>query len=119
MFAIAILKNVYTPDIQGESQPRFYSDDHGEIIYFDTTAEAKAQIAEWQNDRIVLSHNEHSAPDYVIVNDVTADYIRDGRNQDMSNYDWDHADCHCGNCQTCFAMMINQDRRYIRTHAEQ
>jgi len=118
MYAISVLRNVYQPDIQGESQPGFHNDFHGNIVEFETIEEAKSEIAEWESDRVVLSHNEYSAPDYIIVSDVTADYIQSGRNSDMSNYDWDGAECECGECQKCFAMMISQDRDYIRSHAK-
>lgn len=113
MYSIAILRNVYKPDLQCESQPSFYTDFHGDIVEFETAEDAKSKIREWKSDRVVLSHNEYSTPDYIVVSNLTAEYIQSGRNGDMSNYNWDEAGCECGECQDCFEMMIAQDRAYI------
>ena len=111
MCQIAKLGHYYQPDIQGSEQPRI-----AEELY-DTIDEAKAVIAEREDGVYLLDHNESGRPTYVIVDDVTAYYITSGRHQDMSNYDWHNAECECGECNTCMAMMIGQDREYLLTNA--
>ena len=104
---IAILKHTYQPDLQGMETPRIYDAD------YDTLDEAAAQIAEWDNEIYVTEHNESGRPTYLVVDDLAADYVNGGRNQDMSNYDWSDADCECGECNDCCTMAILQDRDYL------
>jgi hypothetical protein len=111
MYQIAKLAHYYKPDIQGDEQPRVYTE------LYDTIDEAQAVIAEWDEDVYITDHNESGRPTYVIVEDAVADYIANGRHQDMSNYNWDNAECTCGECTTCSAMMIGQDRDYLLTNA--
>lgn len=110
-YQIATLPHYYAPDIQGQEKPRI--DDE----MYDTIDEAKAAIAELEDGIYYLDHNESGRPTYVVVDDVTADYIASGRNEDMSNYDWENAKCGCGECSTCFDMMIGQDRDCLLTAA--
>lgn len=118
MYTIAVLRNVYQPDIQGESQPQFYTDNHGLIVEFETIEEAQALVAEWKSGVIVIGNNEYAAPDYHIVDVSTAEYVLSGRGGDMSNYEWEGCICECGECADCIGMMIEQDCDYIRSRAE-
>ncbi len=117
-FYIAILGNYYLPDIQGERSVRWASHEQGEAMPFDSIEEAKAWIEEAESDVYVTSHNEAGRPEYMVVDERVYDYISGGRNQDMSNYDWDGAECDCGECETCIDMMIDQDRDYVRGEAQ-
>lgn len=115
---IAILKHAYHPDLQGMEQPEIYCEENTDIpVDFETLEEAKAQIEKWNDETYYLSHNESGRPTYLVVENVDADYVRSGRNQDMSNYDWDDADCECGECNVCCSMMIGQDREYLTQNA--
>ena len=104
---IATLKHTYMPDLQGKRQPRIHGED------YETLDDAIAKITEWNNDIYVTDNNESGRPTYVVVEDVPADYVSGGRNEDMSNYDWDNAACDCGECGVCCEMMIDQDRQYL------
>lgn len=111
-YQIVTLKHYYQPDLQGKEQPSFNDE------YYDTVADAEKVARKLNDETYYLDHNESGRPDYAIVNERDAEYIRSGRNEDMSNYDWDGAECDCGECRTCFEMMIIQDRDYIRSNAE-
>lgn len=63
------------------------------------------------------SHGESGCPTYLVVDDVSADYVISGRGGDISNYNWEDADCDCGECSACFAMMIAQDRAFLQDNA--
>lgn len=122
-YHIAILKHVYQPDLQGDRQPQWRTDHHDDLISYDSPEEARAEIADAESEIYVTGNNESERPEYIIVDDVTADYIRDGRNMDLSNYDWDNCSCKrnngecCGECNECITLMIDQDRDYIRARA--
>lgn len=88
-------------------------------IYYDSYKEAKKIINMLDNEIYVLSNNEYSRPEYYIIDDITADWIKSGRNEDMSNYDWDEAKCVCGECSICIKMMNEQDREYVKIMAEE
>lgn len=112
MYQIATLGDYYEPDLQGQRQPRFEEDNSGNPIEYDTIDEAKAVIKDWLETRTVLGHNQYGVT-YLVVESAHGDYILGGRNSDMSNYDWDNATCDCGECDTCFNLMIDQDRQYL------
>ena len=133
MYQIWRLPYFYAPDIQGQNAPKPIVDMHGDIEEYEDIPAAQAVIDELQDGVYILEHNEHSAPDLIIVDDVTGDYVYSGRNFDMSNYDWDGWDdpdnayvCACptsdgdacGECGNCIERMINQDRTYIRSRME-
>ncbi|NPU90210.1 MAG: hypothetical protein HPY87_10095 [Fervidobacterium sp.] len=84
---------------------------------YDTYEEAKDAVDELDNSLYILDNNEYSRPDYYIIPDNVAYYVESGRFGDMSNYDWDNAECECGECNICLAMMIEQDRDYIVANA--
>ncbi len=113
MYEIAILGHYYHPDLQGKETPRIHCDERNNPIEYDSLEDARAVIDEWNDDVYILSHNESGRPTYLIVANVDGDYIHDGRNGDLSNYDWDDASCTCGECNTCFQMCIAQDREYL------
>lgn len=122
-YQIAILRHTYMPDLQGERSPRFFSDRNDNTVEFETVEEARAMIDEWNSEVVVLSNNESGRATYLIVEDVDGDYIRGGRNGDMSNYDWgdfekfcSHDDA-CGECSGCINYMIDQDRQYLTNNA--
>lgn len=123
MYSIAILKDIFRPDIQGKRQVGWITDDNGAPIQYDTIGEARVAIAERDSAIHYTEHNEAGRPDYVIVEDLTVDYICGGRNGDMSNYDWADNSCTrhkgecCGECNECITMMIDQDREYIHNSA--
>ena len=113
---IAILKNVYYPDIQGKSAVTFvHTENDQNINYFDSIEEAVEEKEKLESETYLLSNNEAGRPEYYIVNDNVGDYILSGRNYDMSNYNWNDANCDCGECFKCFQMMIDQDRSYIKS----
>lgn len=115
-FLIAILRDAYQPDLQGLEAPKFYEVDD-KIIDFDSADEAFAKVGELDDAVYYTSHGESGRPKYLVVDDVSANYIISGRGGDMGNYNWDSADCDCGECSTCFAMMIDQDRDFLKDNA--
>lgn len=110
-YKIAVLRYAYQPDIAGLERVHFINEE------FETVEEAKEFIAELDNEVYILQHNEYSRPDYVVVDEVTANWVESGRNGDLSNYDWSNAECTCGECNKCIATMIGQDRAYVRKYA--
>jgi hypothetical protein len=119
-YQIAILRHTYMPDLQSDRSPRIYSDSHNVPIEYDTADAAKTQIAEWEGEVYITSHNESGRPTYLVVESVDGDYIHNGRNGDLSNYDWDgwqdfcsRDDDACGECSGCTKHMIDQDREYL------
>lgn len=110
-YKIATLPHYYHPDIQGNERPRLDGD-------FDTIKDARAEINKRESETYYLQHGESGRPTLLVVDERTADYVECGRGQDMSNYDWDNAECGCGECNTCFEMMITQDRDYLRSRSE-
>ncbi len=109
-YRIAKLGQYYQPEIQGRDKVVILDDG------YDTIAEAKAAIAALEGETYYLANGEAGRPDYYIVDNNVADYLETGRNYDMSNYDWDNAECDCGECNKCCAMMIEQDRQYVRNN---
>lgn len=111
MYKIAILRHAYYPDLQGLETVRFAE---GE---FETVDDAIATVREMDGDIYIMEHGESGRPTLIVVDDVDADYVASGRNQDGSNYDWTVAECECGECAECLDMMIHQDRAYLRSNA--
>lgn len=74
---------------------------------YDNAKDARIAVADMVSDNTIQSR------DYYAITERDADYIASGRDEDMSNYDWDDAECDCGSCDTCAAMMIAQDVDYI------
>jgi len=111
-YKIATLPHYYQPEIQGRDRVSFDGD-------YDTVAAARAEISAQEVLIYYTNNGESGRPTLLVVDSVVADYIESGRNEDASNYDWDNAGCGCGGCNACCAMMIAQDRDYIRKHAEQ
>lgn len=128
-FAIAILRNFYHHDIQGQRSVLFVQEEgqkHPEDYKtYDTLRDALDAVDEMDYEVYYLSHNEADRPEYVIVDADVADYIISGRGGDMSNYDWDDCDCDncdadgnaCGQCNVCIDMMIDQDIDHVRDNA--
>lgn len=115
---IAILRHAYHPDLQSMEQPKVLCEDGTDTpVDYETLEDAIAEVNERNGETYYLSHNESGRPTYVVVDDVDAEYVRSGRNGDMSNYDWDNADCDCGECNECCEMMIGQDREYLIKNA--
>lgn len=124
-YAIAVLRNVYRPDIQGERTVRFVQEDGQnhpeEYRTYPSAQEALDAVDELDGEVYCTGNNEAGRPDYVVVKDTVADYITSGRWGDMSNYDWDECECAnidedgnaCGECSACIDMMIDQDIEYI------
>ncbi|MEM4658358.1 MAG: hypothetical protein QXX77_08065 [Candidatus Methanosuratincola sp.] len=110
-YKIAVLRYAYQPDTGGLERVYFLDEE------FETVEEAKEFIAELDNEVYILQHNEYSRPDYLVVDDVTADWIMSGRNSDLSNYDWSDTECTCGECSKCIVTIIDQDRAYVRKYA--
>jgi hypothetical protein len=122
-YMIAILRNVYQPDLSGLGTVRFYHEepnDQHHPEYYSTIEDAQEQIDMLEDDSYYTCNGEAGAPEYIIVDDDIGDYILDGRNGDLSNYDWSDCGCErgddndcCGECQECLEYMIDQDRQYI------
>lgn len=110
-YKIVELKNTYTPDLQGDRQPIVL--DEAYENYTDT----QDAVYELDHEVYVTSNNEADRPDYLIVEEIDADYVEDGRNMDMGNYNWSESECDCGECSDCCEMMISQDRAYLRQAA--
>ena len=112
-YAIAIMGYEYNT----VSQPGFYSTEYRYYDDYDVMSykEAMQKIEELDGEVYVLRHNEYSRPDYIIVDANSAGWVFGGRNGDMSNYDWDDAECDCGECNVCIDMMNKQDTEYIET----
>jgi len=122
MYCIAVLHHFY----QEVRTPKFVEEDGrgGSILYFETIEEAREWIKEAESEVYVLEHNEYMSPEYIIVEDIVAEFIRSGRNQDLSNYDWSGCVCTkgpdgepCGECNECFSHMAALDRDYIWENA--
>lgn len=108
--ALYRLRHAYKPDLRGLERPFL-------VDWYESYAEAMEDAKAYDSKPYVLMHGEYSPPTYVIVDAQVADYIESGRYEDMSNYDWDDAECTCGECNKCIQMMIEQDREYILDHA--
>ena len=124
-YAIAVLRNVYGPDLQGDRTIRFVHDDEtrkDDYTAYDSIEAAQEVIDEKESGTYYTSNNEAGAPEYVIVEAGVADYITTGRGGDMSSYDWDDCECDnrdangntCGECSVCIALMIDQDIELVR-----
>lgn len=127
-YAIAVLRNVYRPDIQGERTVRFVHDDEtrkDDYTAYESIEAAQEAIDDMESGTYHTSNNEAGAPKYVIVDSSVADYLTTGRGGDMSSYNWDDCDCEtkdedgnaCGECSACIDMMIDQDIEYIHRNA--
>lgn len=114
-YAIAILLDVYdTPEERVTIQ--WETDDRARLVEYDTLAAARRRRDELDAERYVTHSYEAGRPEYVILDDTDAEYIRSGRNGDMSNYEWEDASCECGDCRDCREMMQEQDRDWISEH---
>lgn len=107
-YRIAILKHYYHGSLGVNNAPRIAEE------IFETIEATQATIDELENEVYTLDHNESERPDYYVIDANSADYIIDGRDGDFSNYNWDNANCDCGNCDDCFAMMADQDREFVK-----
>jgi len=116
LFSVAVLREMFSPDIQGRGAVDFVRSDDGQndIEAYSSVDEARARVAALDNEVYVTSAGEAGRPEYVVVSYDDACWISEGRNSDMGNYDWEGAACDCGDCKICFEMMIAQDRSYIR-----
>ena len=113
-FSIAVLREVYGPDIQGHGAVDFLrSQDGRDDVEAFALEEARDMVGELDDEVYVTSNGESGRPEYVVVSYDDACWISEGRNSDMGNYDWEGADCDCGDCRNCTKMMINQDRDYV------
>jgi hypothetical protein len=113
-YRIARIREYYQGTLGVNNGP---SIDDGE---YDTIEAAQAAIDAEKQETYYLAHGEAGRPELIIVDDNTADYIESGRGGDMSNYDWpddDTVECHnCGECNSCIAMMEEQDCNYVRNN---
>jgi hypothetical protein len=127
-YAIAVLRNMYLPDIAGDRAVEFIGDDPArpeDYILYDTIEAAQCAVDVLDTERYVLAHGEAGRPDHIIVTGTTAEYISTGRWGDKTNYDWEGHECDhmdddgnaCGVCEDCIDMMINQDIDYVRSRA--
>ena len=127
-YAIAVLRNVYGPDIQGDRTVRFVHDDEtrkDDYTAYESIEAAQEVIDDMESGTYHTSNNEAGAPEYVIVDSSVADYLTTGRGGDMSSYDWDDCDCDnkdeegnaCGECSVCIDMMIDQDIEHVHHNA--
>lgn len=80
---------------------------------YDSVKEAIKVITEYDTTTYYLSVGEACRPDYYIVTNEVANYIKSGRNGDISKYNWSQAECVCTECKHCKDMMNNQDVDYI------
>ena len=111
MYRIAMLREAYLPDLQGMRRPIIIDE------AYETLADAHAAVAALDAEVYVTTNGESGRPAYLIIDDVAADWVEGGRNQDASNYNWDDDRActnTCGECNECIDMMIRQDRRYLR-----
>jgi len=115
-YKIVVLRQAYSPDLQGIERPHFLSEENSQDdLVIDTIEDAKDKIEELDNEIYVTSNGESGRPEYLIVDDnYTIGY------DDMSNYNWDDSDCDrgadgeaCGECADCIQLMINQDRQGV------
>ena len=114
-YSIAILLNVFdTPEERVTIQ--WETDDRARLVEYDTLVDAITRRDELDAECYVTHSYEAGRPEYVILDDTDAEYVRNGRNGDMSNYDWEDADCECGDCRECREMMQEQDRDWISEH---
>ena len=115
LFSVAVLREMFSPDIQGHGAVDFLrSQDGRDDVEAYALEEARDMVGELDNEVYYTSSGESGRPDYVVVSYDDAMWISEGRNSDMGNYDWEGAACDCGYCKICFEMMIAQDRSYIR-----
>jgi len=117
-YKIVKLRNMYVPDLQCRRQ--------AEILEgaYDTIIDAQCAIDDLQDAIYITDNGEAGAPEYIILEDVDADYISSGRGGDYSNYEWDGCTCGkgrennpCGECDACIQCMINQDVKYCQDNA--
>lgn len=121
-YAIAILRSVYQPDIQGAGSVRWVMDDDGQSIrIYDSVYDARAARDDLDSDVYVCQHGEAGRPEYIVLDQDVAEYVDSGRDGDGSNYDWDDVECcrndghACGECDTCLSAIRDQDRSYVRS----
>ena len=113
-FSVAVLREMYSPDIQGHGAVDFLrSQDGRDDVEAYALEEARDMVGELDNEVYYTSSGESGRPDYVVVSYDDAMWISEGRNSDMGNYDWEGSDCDCGDCRNCTEMMIAQDRDYV------
>lgn len=55
MYNIAILRNIYSPDIHWDMRVDFYNDFFGNPVDFEFVGDAQEQISEWEKTRVVLA----------------------------------------------------------------
>lgn len=112
-YAIVILRNAYTPDLQGIGRPQ--------VVAAGLTAEeASEKIDELDNDDYYTSNGEAGRPEYILIEDCGVEEGETLGHDDGSLYDWDRIDCNreddgdkCGECLSCIEGMIEQDRDII------
>ena len=114
-YSIVILLNVFDTSEERETI-QWEMDDRARLVEYDTLADAITRRDELAEALYVTGSHEAGRPEYVILDDTDAEYLRSGRNGDMSNYDWADADCECGDCRECREMMQEQDRDWISEH---
>lgn len=116
-YYVAVIKSYFGP----KEDLSFASDERGDRIEFGSAADAREWISEVDSESYVLSHNEASRPDYIVVDQNTVAWID---SDDGGKFDWDGCECHdgeygeaCGMCDECCALMLSQGIKYVREHA--
>jgi hypothetical protein len=118
-YKIVVLRQAYSPDLQGLEQPYILAEDNGQDeLIIETIEGAKETIKALDDDIYVTTNGESGRPDYVIV----PDHYTIGQD-DGSNYNWDDCGCTkgqdgqaCGECAACIELMIKQDRNDVQNN---
>jgi len=117
-YKIAILRQAYSPDMQGIEHPTFLAEDDGQGDWTGDLDVAKARVEALDGDTYVTTNGESGRPEYIIVPEDT-----EIGHESLDMYNWDDNDCTananndstpCGECAQCIDMMIDQDRDMIR-----
>ena len=119
-YQIAILRQAYSPDMQGIEGPRWLLEDNSQDTpeFFEALADAKNRVEELDGEVYVTTNGESGRPEYIIVPEDT-----EIGHESLDMYNWDDNNCTananhdntpCGECAQCIEMMTDQDRDMIR-----
>ncbi len=89
---------------------------------YETLHDARARVAELDQEVYYTLPGEAVRPKYVVVESVIADLLS---NRPLDDYDWTgwQQSCQspydepCGECSWCINMIVSQDREFVLRHA--
>lgn len=116
-YSIAIIRTSSSPRCLF-SRIDWMKDENGKSVEYADLDHARDAIKELDAAPYLQLDWEAGRPEYVILDQFSADYVRGNQEGDMSNYNWGNAECTCGECGDCLKMMERQNIAYIFDHAQ-